>query len=512
MAANAMAACSHPEATRVAIETLKAGGNAIDAALAASAMLCVVEPHMTGVGGDCFAIYCPAGAKPIAINGSGRSPAAANADWYRKQGISEIGQSSVHSISIPGAVDAWCKLNADYGTKSLEELFTPAIAAAEEGFIVTQRVAFDWARNVQRLTIDPDAAALFLPSGKAPQAGGRHANPALAKTLRHIAKHGRKGFYEGWVAADLIKKLRSLGGHHSEQDFAVQVSDVVDPISTPYKDHDVYECPPNGQGIVALIIMRMLQSTRLFEQRRPHSEIIDAFARFTETAYGWRNEFLADPANSRFDVDSVLSDKQTERFLSMAMSGKRTTFDETEHKDTIYLAVVDREGNAISFINSLFVAFGSAIVAPGSGVLLQCRGSSFSLKEGHANELAPRKRPMHTIIPGMLMRNGRAVMPFGVMGGHYQAAGHAHFLAEILDRGLDPQFASEQPRHFSLNGCLEIENTIADGTAKELELLGHRVQRASVPIGGAQAIWVDHQRGVLIGASDHRKDGFALGY
>lgn len=512
MSANAMAACSHPEATRVAIDVLRAGGNAVDAALAASAMLCVVEPHMTGVGGDCFVIYTPKGGKPIAINGSGRSPAAANIEWFRSRNITEIGQNSPHSVTVPGAVDAWCRLNADYGSKGLDELFAPAIATAEQGHIVTQRAAFDWARNVARLSADSDTAALMLPGGQAPQAGDRWANPRLAGTLRRIADKGREGFYEGPVAADIVKKLASLGGLHTSEDFAAQKSDYVEPITAPYRGYDVYQCPPNGQGIAALIMLRMLDRMPIFGPERSTAETIHLFSRFTDVAYGVRNVLVSDPASGTIDTEALLADATIDELLADALAGRCSKFEEKEHKDTIYLAVVDRDGNAISFINSLFVAFGSAIVAPQSGVLLQCRGISFSLRERDVNVIAPRKRPMHTIIPGMLQQNGRAVMPFGVMGGHYQAAGHAHFLAEILERGLDPQFASEQPRHFSFNGTVELENTISDDVLREVERLGHSVKRAVVPIGGAQAIWIDHARGILIGASDHRKDGFAFGY
>jgi gamma-glutamyltranspeptidase/glutathione hydrolase len=259
-------------------------------------------------------------------------------------------------------------------------------------------------------------------------------------------------------------------------------------------------------------MLRMFERMSVFGSKRSMTETIHLFSRFTEVAYGVRNALVSDPAGGPINTEALFADARIDEFVTDALAGRRSRFEEEEHKDTVYLAVVDREGNAISFINSLFVAFGSAIVAPQSGVLLQCRGISFSLCEGHVNVIAPRKRPMHTIIPGMLQQNGRAVMPFGVMGGHYQAAGHAHFLAEILERGLDPQFASEQPRHFSLNGSLELENTISDDVSRELEQLGHSVKRAAVPIGGAQAIWIDHARGILIGASDHRKDGFAFGY
>lgn len=512
MSANAMVACSHPEATRVALDVLRAGGNATDAALAASAMLCVVEPHMTGVGGDCFIIYTPKGGKPIAINGSGRSPAAADLMWFRSRNITEIDMGSPHAVTVPGAVDAWCRLNADYGSKGLDELFAPAVAAAEQGHIVTQRVAFDWARNVARLSVDPDAAALMLPGGQPPQAGDRWANPRLADTLRLIAAKGREGFYEGPVAADIVKKLTLLGGLHTFEDFTAQKSDYVEPITAPYRGYDVYQCPPNGQGVAALIMLRMLDRMPVFDGNRSTAETIHLFSRFTEVAYGVRNALISDPAYRPADTEMLFADATIDQLLADAVEGRRSEFEEKEHKDTVYLAVVDRDGNAISFINSLFVAFGSAIVAPQSGVLLQCRGISFSLREGHVNVIAPRKRPMHTIIPGMLQQLGRAVMPFGIMGGHYQAAGHAHFLAEILERGLDPQFASEQPRHFSFNGTVELENTISDEVLRELERMGHSVKRAAVPIGGAQAIWIDHARGVLIGASDHRKDGCALGY
>ena len=514
MAANGMAATSHPMATLAALDVLRAGGNAADAALAAVAMQCVVEPESTGIGGDCFVLYSRGGALPVALNGSGRAPAKATVEWYVEHGIREIQVPTPHAVTVPGAVDAWCAFNREYGTRPLAELLEPAARAAENGYVVTPRVAADWARNEAKLR-DPITASLFLSGGKAPVAGDRMANPPLAKTLRRIGREGREAFYDGPVMKEIVARLKSLGGLHEEEDFADQRSNWVEPITARYRGYDVYECPPNGQGMAALMILRMLEGYALDGDAFSEADRLHLLAEANKAAYRVRDNFICDPEHVPVDVADFLSEARAERArraIRLDKASNAAHWTEIEHKDTVYLCVVDRDGNACSFINSLFSGFGSGIVAPECGVVLHNRGTGFRTIPGHPNAIAPRKRPLHTIIPGMLVKDGRAVMPFGVMGGHYQAMGHAHFLHRLLDRGMDPQQAAEQPRILALGGELQVEKTVPETTLSDLARRGHKIAVQDVPLGGCQAIWIDHRRGVLIGGSEPRKDGLALGY
>ena len=508
-----MVATSHPVASAIAINVLNEGGNAVDAALAASAALCVTEPHMTGIGGDCFVMYAPAGKGPVALNGSGFASAASDPELLLAQGISEVPGDSPHAVTIPGAVDAWCRLHDDYGSIPLDRILAPAIDLADNGCIVSPRVAFDWASHATRLAASPSARDYFLPGGTPLDIGDRYANPALARTLQLIAKHGRRGFYEGAVADNIVRFLRDLGGVHSVEDFAAQKSIYVDPICSSYQGHDIHECPPNGQGVIALLIMKILER---FEHTDGLSEVdrIHLLAEATKLAYGERDAVIADPLLSPDAGDVLLSADLVDK-LTGTINIKRALPDRpiegTEHKDTVYLCVVDKDGNAISFINSLFNAFGSCLYEEKSGVLLHSRGTGFRLEPGHPNRLGPHKRPLHTIIPGMVFDGGKAVAPFGVMGGHYQATGHANFLSRVLQQGLDLQHALDLPRSFAYGGPLLLETGYDDAVARELVERGHDVKRPPGPLGGGQVIWIDHKRGLLVGASDPRKDGCALG-
>jgi len=508
-----MAATSHPAATLAAVDILRAGGNAVDAAIAAVAVQAVADPHMTGIGGDCFAIYAPAGGKMIALNGSGRAPGKAELGWFLGQGMTTIAPDSPHAVTVPGAIDAWCRLVADYGSKSLDEIFAAAIRAAEEGFVVTPRVALDWNRYKGRIEKHGLGNEVYLPGGKAPAVGDRMVHPALGKTLRRIAREGRAAFYEGEVAEDIVATLNKAGNLMALEDLATAKPDYVDPIGADYRGHRLWECPPNGQGIAALLIARILDGFDLKDGKLSEADRIHLLAEASKAAYRQRDALVADPAFSAFDTEAFLSDGFVSRLraeISLEKAAKPEAFDMPLHKDTIYLCVVDRDGNMISFINSIFSAFGSGIYAAKAGVMLQNRGSGFRLIEGHPNAIAPGKRPFHTIIPGMLSKGGKAIMPMGVMGGQYQSTGHVHFISGILDRGLDPQQASDAPRHFAFDGKLSLEPTIAESVMADLKARGHDVTWADEPLGGCQAIWVDHARGVMFGASDHRKDGFAL--
>ena len=513
IAEHGMAATSHPLSTLTAIDVLKSGGNAMDAALAAVAMQCVVEPAMTGIGGDCFVLYAPAGGSPVALNGSGRAPIGASAEWFVEHGATSVEPTSPHAVTVPGCVDAWCHLNEAYGSKPLEALLAPAIQAAEEGFRVTPRVAADWIANRARLEADADARSAYLPGGRPPAEGDLYRMPALAQTLRAIGRDGRRAFYAGAVAAEIVAKLRGLGGLHTEEDFGRQRATPEDPIRTSFRGYEVHECPPNGQGLIALMMLRLAE--RLDLGSGEEADRIHLLAEMTKAAYHARDVHLADPLHSDVAVPHFLSDDWTRRILpSIDRHRARPPhfWDDVAHKDTVCLSVVDRDRNTVSFINSIFNGFGSGLYVPGCGVLLHNRGLSFRFSPGHPNSIAPGKRPMHTIIPGMVTKNDRAVMPFGVMGGHYQATGHVNFLSNVFDRGLDPQAASDAARSFATDGVLQLEPTVSARAMAELERRGHAVEILTTPIGGCQAILIDEARGALMGASDHRKDGLALGY
>jgi len=517
MATGGMAATSHPLSTLTAVNVLEAGGNAMDAAVAACAVQCVVEPGSTGIGGDCFALYAPATGGVVAFNGSGRAPAAATTEWFAHQGIAAIERQSPHAVTVPGAIDAWASLLRDHGTRSLGDLLQPAIRYASDGFAITPRVGWDWARQEQLLRKDPSAREKYLPGGHAPAVGTAHRLPALATTLAAIANGGRDAFYEGPIAADIVEHLRSLGGLHTMDDFADAQGSYVEPIKTNFRGFEVYECPPNGQGIIALMLLNILSGLNAdgdpLSPDRLHIEIEAA-----RLAYAMRSAFLADPDATHVPTEWLLSGSLADELRSridLRRAGElKPIAMPVQHSDTVYLTVVDRNRNAVSFINSLFSPYGSGIAGPRSGVLLHNRGQSFVLNPRHPNAIAPRKRPMHTIIPGMLMRDGRACMPFGVMGGHYQAQGHAHFLTKVFDYGMDMQSAIELPRQNIRPGTaiVEVEGTMPATTIAELSRRGFAFERSEIPIGGAQAIWIDRDNGTLIGASDPRKDGCALGY
>jgi len=508
-----MVCTSHPVASQVGLDILRAGGNAMDAAIAAVAAQGVVEPHMTGIGGDCFTVFSMGGGAPVALNGAGQAPARATADWFADRGIAAIGLETAHAVTVPGAVAAWCRLNADHGRKPLAELLEPAARMAEDGMRVTPRVAWDWHREAGRLATHAATRDAFLPGGQAPAVGDRFRNPALAATLRAIGRQGAAAFYTGDVARALVGTLRAHGGLHDEADFAAAAPVYVDPLRSGFRGHDVFECPPPGQGLIALMILQALE--RLLDRGGlTEADRIHALAEATKAAYRARDAVLADPSQAAVPVEALLSDRQVEAFLDRFrwdLASAPAEWDIPEHRDTVYVCVVDRDLNAVSFINSIFYPFGSTIFDPATGVMLHNRGASFRTDPSHPNAIAPGKRPMHTIIPGLLSQDGRAVMPFGVMGGHYQAAGHAHFLAQVLDRGMDVQAACDSPRSFAFDGKLTLETTIAPAVAADLAARGHDIEDAPSPIGGAQAIWIDHDRGVLLGASDHRKDGLALG-
>lgn len=514
-AENGMAATSHPLATAAALDILRRGGNAVDAAIAASAVLCVAEPQSTGIGGDCFAIVVEPDGTVHGLNGSGRAAAGADPDWYRAQGFGAMPARGPHPVTVPGAVKAWEVLGNRLGTMPFDTLFADAIRLADEGFAVAPRVARDWAAAADLLAADPGARRHYLIDGRAPFAGERMRQPALGATLRRIAREGARAFYEGPIAAEIAATVQKLGGFLSEADLAAAQADWVEPIAASFAGHDVLEIPPNGQGITALIAFRLLSAVGTVSDpdsaERYHLEIEAG-----RLAYSVRDHMVADPATMTATPAELLSDAFIGK-LAARIDARRRNADLSlpplPHSDTVYLTVVDRERRAVSFINSTYDSFGSGVVTPASGVTLQNRGACFSLEKGHPNEIGPGKRPMHTIIPAMAMKDGAAAVSFGVMGGAYQPMGHVHVFTNLALYGMDPQEAIDHPRLFwAKDGAIEAEDGISGEVRAGLRERGHEVRDAASPLGGSQVIVIDRERGFLIGGSDPRKDGMAAGW
>ncbi len=513
LSTSGMCATSHPLAAKVAIQMLEAGGNAMDAALAGAVLLEFCEPQMTGIGGDLFALIAPdQDAEIVALNGSGRAPAGLSAAKLREQGHSKVPLYDAAAVTIPGAVDAICKLSKDYGKLGLKTLLAPAIHYAEAGVPVAPRVAFDWSEALGNL--HPSAKAAYSFDNKAPQPGQLFRAPKQAEVLRRIAMDGRAGFYDGEVAEDMVNSLNALGGTHTLEDFAGTACDYTTPIRGSYADLDLVEHPPNGQGATAILMLNMLKHFNIagmdpFGTERAHIE-----AEAAKLAYDARNRMLADPDHTARLAHMLAP--ETAASLAALIDPKcaisnPVTVSEAVHKDTIYITVVDKDRMSVSLIYSIFHSFGSGIASNDFGVLFQNRGAGFTLEEGHPNEVAGGKRPMHTIIPGMLQKAGRTIMPFGVMGGAYQPNGHARFVSNMTDFGLDAQSAIDAPRAFFDAGIMKVERGYPDIVRSELTERGHNVAIPDGPIGGAQSILI-REDGVLEGASDPRKDGCALGY
>jgi gamma-glutamyltranspeptidase / glutathione hydrolase len=510
---NGMAATSSPLATLAAIDVLRAGGNAIDAAITASAILCLTEPHMTGIGGDCFALIGKSNGTVLGVNGSGRSSSKANADWLKASGLTEIAPQSVHAVTVPGAIDAWDQLLKEEGTITLAEALKPAIKLAEKGVATMPRVARDWLESEALLAADEGGAKHYLKNGHAPRMGEIMAYPALAKTLKHIAKKGRAGFYEGEIATEIVKHLAARGGLLTEEDFAKTESTWVKPISTRFADHDIFEIPPNGQGLTVLITLNILKhfGLRHFEPESPERRHLEIEA--LKLAWVLRNRHIADPDLADVPVSELLREETSQRLASLIDMNRATDASVSlPSSDTVYLSVVDENRLSISFINSIYYDFGSGIITPKSGITLQNRGKGFTTKPGHPNCIAPSKRPLHTLIPAMGKKDGKIDMSFGVMGGDFQPMGQVNVVVNRYIYGMDPQAALDFPRLFPQGENVLVESTVPATIIAGLKAKGHRIVPAGEPLGGGQAILIDHAQGLLIGGSDHRKDGFALGF
>lgn len=520
-ATEGMAATSHPLASSTALRILQDGGNAVDAAVAAAAVLCVVEPGHTGIGGDCFALLAQPDGTLHGLNGSGRAAAGARLDWYLERGITSLSDHPAHCVTVPGAVRGWETILDAHGTMGFDRVLRDAIRYAEDGFPVASRVARDWGRSTDKLAATGGGRHNYLHGGAAPAEGDMHALPNLAKTLRTIAAGGSQAFYTGAIAAEIAQTVRDHGGFLTEQDLAEMSADRVTPVTTRYGGYDIHELPPNGAGITALILLNLLdridaRTLGAHSAGRQHAEIECA-----RLAYSVRDTHVSDPDSMTVSVERLLSDTFTTDLVAGFSAQHRNPdirLPPVADSDTVYLTVADRDLRVVSFINSLYDSFGSGLVTTESGVVLQNRGACFVVKENHANAIGPGKRPLHTIIPGMATQDGHVAWSFGVMGGAYQPLGQAHVLSNMIDHGMDPQEALDDPRIFwedteeHTNPALTLESGVADHVAAGLRARGHAIRRAESPHGGGQIIAVDHENGVLTGASDPRKDGQAQGY
>jgi len=515
-AQNGMVATSHPAAALAGIEVLKAGGTAADAAVAACALLGVIEPQSTGIGGDCFALVQPKGeGKIVAYNGSGRAAAAATAEWYLERKMHAVPITSAHSVSVPGSVDAWEVILRDHGKFGLDTLLQPAIKAADEGYIIAPRIAFDWKNQYEKLKNGTNTQRYLLPHGRPMLVGEVLRQPELGKTLRAIAKKGRDAFYKGEIAEDMVETLRGIGGLHTVEDFAEHTTETTSPIGTMYKGLDVWQCPPNGPGITMLVMLNILSRFELAKYAPLGVERFHIEAEAARIAYMMREQYIGDPAQVDVDVVRILAKDFADEYVGKIRMDRMLDLPNVAppmNPSTVYITVVDKDRNVCSFINSVAHSFGSAIVSNKTGILLQNRAGGFRIQPGHPNCIAPRKRPLHTIIPALVTKDGRAQMSYGVMGGQYQPVGQCHVLTNILDYGCDVQEAIDMPRGLHYEGVYQLEDSVPAATVEGLKKLGHKTTSVVGPLGGGQAIWIDWDKGTLTGGSDPRKDGCALGY
>jgi gamma-glutamyltranspeptidase/glutathione hydrolase len=523
-ASHGMVASSQPLASQTGLEVLKRGGHAVDAAVAMAAVLNVTEPNMTGIGGDAFMmVYSSKTGKLEALNASGRAPRALNLAHFTSKGVTQMPTSGMETITVPGAFDGWVTLLEKHGTMKLADLLAPAIGYAENGFPLMEKTVADWIPEVDKLKRDPAAAATYLVNGAAPKAGDIFIQKNLARTLRTLAAGGRDGFYRGEIARAIVDYCRKNGGFLAMEDFAEHRSTWVEPISTSYRGYTLHELPPNNQGLTALLLLNILEGIDLKSMSGDPERYYHTLIEATKIAFADRNRYIADPAFSKVPVKELLSKDYagTRRALiDPAKAIDPPAYGEIRMgSDTTYFTVVDRDRNAVSFINSIFNSFGSGIVAGDTGIMLHNRGTGFSLDASHPNRLEPGKRPFHTLIPAMVFKDGKLLMSYGVMGGDIQAQGHVQVLLNLIDRGLNLQQAIDAPRIRYVSGrSVMMEDGLTAPVISALIGRGHQrmlppagVQHRAL-MGGGQAIMIDPATGALLGASDSRKDGLAIGY
>jgi gamma-glutamyltranspeptidase/glutathione hydrolase len=508
-----MAASSHPLATLTAIDVLRAGGNAADAAVAAGAVLGVIEPQSTGIGGDCFCIISQPDRPVWGYNGCGRAGATASTESLLARGMTSIA-SSIHAVTVPGAIEAWDVILRTHGKLGLGSALQPAIRFAEHGFPVASRISLAWANQQNKLAKDPGAAKNFLFNGQAPREGDVVRIPALAATMKAIAQKGWKAFYEGEIARDMTQTLSSRGSFITEEDFANHRGEVVTPVSSNYRGLDILEIPPNGQGITALVLLNILENFDMASLEPLGAERFHIMLEAARMAYGVRDTHIAEPSFMKVELARLIDKGFAKKLAAKIDPAKRTALPANPSPDhnTVYLTVVDKDRMAVSFINSLYNNFGIGIASEKTGVMFNNRGDCFVVDPGHPNTFSGGKRPMHTIIPSHAMRDGRCEMTFGVMGSHYQPMGHTQVILNMVDYGMDVQQAIDAPRIFFEGDDTMPERGVSPATLAGLRAKGHKLVTTESPWGGGQAIVIDWKRGVLIGGSEPRKDGCAIGY
>jgi gamma-glutamyltranspeptidase/glutathione hydrolase len=518
-----MVAASQPLAAQVGLDILKAGGNAIDAAVAVNAVLGLVEPHMNGVGGDLFAIVWDAKSEQLyGLNATGRAPYEISRETLVRQGIDRMPGNGPLTWTVPGAVDGWHELLDRFGTMSLSDVLSPAIEYAINGFPVSEIIQRQWAGAAQALAQWPDSASTYLPGGRPPQAGEVFKNTNLASTYEAIARGGRDAFYRGDIARRIVAFSEANGGYFTMRDFVDHSSVWVDPVGTSYRGYDVWEIPPNSSGILALMILNIMEGYDVAAMGHNSSELIHLFAEAKKLVWADRDTYVADADANQLPTAALISKSYADlrRSLISRDSASKTVVPGRpfEHSDTVYLTVVDKDRNAISLIESIFGGFGSLVVPGDLGFALQNRGAGFTLEEGHLNSLEPHKRSLHTNMPGFVTKDGKPFLAFGVMGGPMQPQGHWQVLSNIIDFGMNLQESGDaaRVRHSPSGfpgGTLAVEPGISDAVIDELQRLGHNVQRqGGGGMGGYQAILINPDTGMLHGGTDPRKDGQVVGF
>ena len=529
LATEAMAATSQPLATQAALEIMRKGGNAIDAAIAANALLGLVEPTGNGIGGDLYAIVWDAKTEKLyGLNASGRSPKSLNREWFIENGHSKIPSHGPLPVSVPGAVDGWFMLHDRFGKLPMAENLSPAINYAENGFPVSQLIAYYWNRSVPILKKWPGFTEQFTTEGKAPMEGEIWKNQNLADTLKKIAAGGRDAFYKGDIAKTISEYMQANGGFLSYDDLATHTSKWVEPVSSNYRGYDVWELPPNSQGIAALQILNMVEQFDVASMGHDSAEFIHLFTEAKKIAFEDRAKFYADDDFNKIPVEELISKKyakQRAKLINLHKAGTEFKSGDVklERGDTIYLTTADSEGNMVSLIQSNYRGMGSGMTPPNLGFILQDRGELFSLEEGHFNSFEGGKRPFQTIIPAFITKDSQPWMSFGLMGGAMQPQGHAQIVINMIDFGMDIQAAGDAPRihHTGSSqptgekmldgGILNLETGYPYKTIRQLMRMGHKIQFANGPYGGYQAI-MKAKNGVYWGATESRKDGYAAGY
>jgi gamma-glutamyltranspeptidase / glutathione hydrolase len=528
IARNGMAATSHPLATQVALDILKKGGNAIDAAIAANAVLGVVEPTGAGIGGDIFALIWSADKNKLyGLNGSGKSPRSLRLEYFKENNIEYIPSYGPLPVSVPGCVDGWFEMHDMFGKLPMKDILQPAINYARDGFPVTEVIAFYLALGTERLKEYPNIKEVYMPGGKAPSRGEIFKNPLLASTLEKIVKGGRNEFYRGTIARSIDAFMKKQGGFLSYDDLARHHSEWVEPVSTSYRGYDIWELPPNGQGIAALQILNILEGFDIASMGFGSAEYIHTFTEAKKLAFEDRAKYYADPLFTKVPVSQLISKKyaaERRKLIDPGKAGKVYPSGEAEAGNTVYLTVADKFGNIVSLIQSNYRGMGSGMCPTGLGFVLQDRGEMFSLSQGHANVYAPGKRPFHTIIPAFITKNKKPYISFGVMGGDMQPQGHAQIVVNLVDFKMNLQEAGDAPRihhsgsseptgqNMTDGGILMLESGFRTEVIQSLMRMGHTIQWDLGGYGGYQAIMWDEKNKVYYGASESRKDGQASGY